>query len=53
VTILFMVFRRTGNWTVVDGSGRFADASGSGTVVGGGKFIEGAIEFSLTGEITY
>lgn len=49
----FMVFRGTGNWTVVGGSGRFADASGSGTVVGGGNFIEGAFEFSLTGEITY
>ena len=49
----FMVFRGTGNWTVVDGTGRFADASGSGTVVGRGNFINGVFEFSLAGGITY
>lgn len=49
----FMVFRGTGNWTVVDGTGRFADASGAGTAVGGGNFIEGVFEFSVTGEISY
>jgi hypothetical protein len=49
----FMRFRGTGDWTVVDGSGRFADASGFGTVVGVGDFIEGTFEFSLTGELTY
>jgi len=49
----FMRFRGTGNWTVVDGSGRFADASGSGTAEGGGDFIAGVFEFTLTGEITY
>jgi hypothetical protein len=49
----FMRFHGEGNWTVVDGSGRFANASGSGTVTGDGDFIEGVFEFSLTGELTY
>lgn len=49
----FMRFHGTGNWTVVGGSGRFADASGSGTAVGEGDFIKGEYEFSLDGEIAY
>jgi len=49
----FMRFKGTGTWTVVDGSGRFADASGSGTAAGEADFIEGVYEFSLDGRLTY
>lgn len=49
----FMRFHGVGNWTVVGGSGRFADASGSGTVTGDGDFIEGVFEFSLSGKLAY
>jgi hypothetical protein len=49
----FLVFRGTGNWTVIGGSGRFAEVSGSGTAVGGGNFIDGVFEFRLTGSLTF
>lgn len=47
------VFRGTGAWQVIRGTGRFSNASGWGTVIGGGDFNLGIFEFSLSGRITY
>jgi len=49
----FMRFHGTGNWTVTGGSGRFADATGSGTAAGHADFIEGVFEINLDGQLTY
>jgi len=49
----FLIFRGTGHWKVVHGTGRFAGASGSGTVVGGGDFVRGVFEIFLEGRIAY
>ena len=49
----FTVFQGTGHWTVIGGSGRFSDASGSGTTEGLADFAQGQFEIGLTGRISY
>jgi hypothetical protein len=55
-------FTLAGTWTVVDGSGRFANAAGSGSIDGvgdvpGGDALfglpDGAAQFDFRGEIAY
>jgi len=50
------VFQVTGSFTVAGGSGRFADASGSGTIQGTATFVtatSGTFSESTTGTISY
>ena len=47
------IFQGTGAWHVVSGTGRFADATGTGTVVGGANFNLGVFEITMTGAIAY
>lgn len=44
-------FEGFGNWQVIRGTGRFANATGSGTVVGFGDFVTGAFGTTITGHI--
>jgi hypothetical protein len=46
-------FHGTGNWTVTGGTGRFSDATGSGTLEGHADFLAGTFSFDLTGSIAY
>lgn len=47
------VFAGTGIWHVGSGTGRFANASGWGTAIGGGDFNTGMFQFTVTGQISY
>ena len=47
------VFQGTGFWHVFSGTGRFADATGTGTVRGGANFNLGVFEITLTGQLAY
>jgi len=46
-------FEGTGAWNVVHGTGRFANASGSGSLSGFFDVEPGTFEFFLTGELAY
>lgn len=41
----------TGSWTVTGGTGRFLDATGSGTLDGYADFVRGVFAFQLNGTI--
>jgi hypothetical protein len=45
--------RCSGTWTVIDGTGRFDDASGSGRCEGGADFASNTFAGTLTGTIRY
>jgi hypothetical protein len=45
--------RCSGTWIVIDGTGRFADASGSGRCEGGADFGSNTFAGTLTGTIRY
>ena len=47
------IFQGTGEWEVVAGTGRFANATGTGTVVGGANFNVSMFEITMTGQIAY
>jgi hypothetical protein len=47
-----MQFRGTGTWVVTGGTGRFSDATGSGTITGGANFITQMFTFEMSGTIT-
>lgn len=44
-------FRGTGTWDVTGGTGRFSDATGHGTAVGGADFVAGTFAMTLTGTV--
>ena len=41
-----------GHWTVTGGSGRFSDATGSGSFVGSSDFVAGTFSITLAGTIS-
>ena len=47
-----MVFRISGAYTVVGGTGRFAGATGQGTIDCLGDFVNGTFDFTVTGTIS-
>jgi hypothetical protein len=47
------ILHASGEWTVVDGTGRFAGATGSGTLDGESNFNNGTFQFTLTGSLSY
>ena len=49
----FFVFHGNGTWQVTGGTGRFANASGSGTMEGRADFAAGIFDCTLVGEVTY
>lgn len=48
----FMQFRGTGHWVVTGGTGRFTDATGSGTINGGANFLTQEFSFVMFGTIS-
>lgn len=48
----FMQFRGTGHWVVTSGTGRFTDATGSGTIGGNADFITQQFSFVMSGTIS-
>jgi hypothetical protein len=47
------IFHGNGVWEVIGGTGRFADASGSGVVDGEVNFVTGKCHWTLTGTIAH
>jgi hypothetical protein len=47
-----MQFRGTGTWVVTGGTGRFSDATGSGTITGGANFVSQTFTFEMSGTIS-
>jgi hypothetical protein len=46
-------FHGTGHWTVLEGTGRFQDLTGQGTVEGNTDFETNSFELTLTGTLSY
>jgi hypothetical protein len=45
-------FHGTGRWTVLEGTGRFRDATGSGTLEGNADFETNTFEITVTGSLS-